>query len=109
MLPTLPAGTIIVTPPQGASTGTFAAGMIADTVSATIGAPHVPRCIERTYRKRHRGWRYTRKQKPFRVSLTDRPALALVIDDLATTGTTLRMTVEALRREGIAALGFCYA
>lgn len=109
--PTLPPGTIVATPPQGASHGAdFAASCLAQFIANRFGATYRPGLLNRTDRKRYHGPEASLRQTPYRCSeVESRPPLVLVVDDLATTGTTMRLALQALRRERIAALGFAYS
>ncbi len=52
----------------------------------------------------------SRRQAPYLVEMPDPPpGLIVVVDDLATSGTTLRLGVEAIRGAGLMAFGFAYS
>jgi predicted amidophosphoribosyltransferase len=50
------------------------------------------------------------RQAPFACPLPDpSPTIVLVIDDLITSGRTMRLAVEAIRAAGVAAFGFAFS
>jgi predicted amidophosphoribosyltransferase len=57
--------------------------------------------------KRWHGRHFALKQEPFAV-VSKPPSVALVVDDMMTSGTTMRLALEALRTAGSPAFGFAY-
>lgn len=110
--PVLPPGTIVTTPPAGTSAyleRPNAARALADEVARILDVPRLE-TLHRTDTKRYRGPEYSRHQAPYRIREIDpKPSLAIVCDDLITTGTTMRLALEALRSAGVNALGIAYA
>jgi hypothetical protein len=109
--PVLPAGTVLTVPPQGASApGPYAAEALGRRVAEALGLPFVPGMLRRTDRKRWHGPWHSRTQSDYRC---DPPApgtpMILVADDLATSGTTMRLSLKAIRATGTAAFGFAYS
>jgi hypoxanthine phosphoribosyltransferase len=50
------------------------------------------------------------KQEPFVYNCTGpTPPMVLIVDDLATTGRTMRLSLEAVRAAGVMAFGFAYS
>ncbi len=105
-----PPRTIISTPPQGASSpGPYAASAIAHEVGARLGL-EVIEALDRTDAKSHHGPWSSRAQTPYRVrDLTERPGLVVIVDDLITSRTTMRLAIEALRAAGVPCIGVAYS
>ena len=60
--------------------------------------------------KRWHGPHSSLRQAPFACSLPDpAPTMVLVVDDLITSGRTMRLAVEAIRAAGVAAFGFAFS
>jgi adenine/guanine phosphoribosyltransferase-like PRPP-binding protein len=97
-------------PPQGASApGPYAALELARAAAAILGVPLVE-VLARTDTKRWHGPHHALKQAPFVATLPEpRPTMVLVLDDLVTSGRTLRLSIEALNRAGCAAFGFAFS
>jgi hypothetical protein len=100
--PILPRGTVLDDPPQGASApGPYAA--------EALGLPFAE-VLTRTEPKRWHGPHEALRQAPFACALPDPPPSAtLVIDDLIPSGTTMRLSIEAIRTGGVAAFGFAFS
>lgn len=106
-VPVPPPGTVITTPPQGASwPGPYAARALAAAVADLLGLPHVE-MLERTDTKPHHHPMAAIRQAEFTVARAA-PA-AIVVDDAITSGTTMRLALDALRAAGVTAWGFTYA
>lgn len=105
--PLLPGGWVLTTPPQGASApGPYGAAIIARRVATDLDLDLVT-LLERTDLKRHHGRHESLRQAPYRVTV--RPAApVLVVDDLITSRTTMRLSLEALAAAGVAAWGFAW-
>jgi len=103
------AGSFVAVPPQGASApGPYAAAAVAGAVAAALGLPFRD-CLIRTDSKRRHGPWASREQAPYLVTVAAEGPLALVVDDLITSGTTLRLSLAALRGVGVAAFGFGFS
>ncbi len=105
--PILPSGTILTIPPQGASApGPYAARELGETVADALGLPFVP-MLARTEAKRWHGPHSSLRQGPFVCTLPDpAPTMVLVVDDLITSGRTMRRALEAIQAAGVAGFGF---
>jgi hypothetical protein len=106
----LPSGTVITTPPQGASApGPYAANALGQAVAGALGRPFVA-ILERTELKRWHGPQQSLRQAPFACTLpAPAPMLVLVVDDLITSGRTMRLSIEAIQAAGVAAFGFGFS
>lgn len=105
--PCPPSGWVVTTPPQGASApGPYGAGMVACAVAAALDLDCVT-TLERTDAKRWHGRYYSLHQEPYRVCQRV-PSVALVVDDLLTSRTTMRLALEALAAAGVPAFGFVW-
>ncbi len=103
-IPVRPAGTVLTIPPQGASwPGTYYARLLARRVANRLGMP-LAEIIARTDEKHHHGRRASLDQEAY-VSTMSVPA-AIVIDDLVTSGHTMKLSLDALRAAEIPAWGF---
>lgn len=106
--PTLPSDAIVTMPPQGASApGRYHARLLAEAVAEQIGRP----CQETLIRNRPKRGHHpqeSRRQEPYTIK-AQTPRFAIVLDDMVTSGTTMRLSLEALRGAGAVALGFAYA
>ncbi len=105
-----PPGTVVTTPPQGASApGPYAAEALGAAAADALGLPFAPMLRRTDCKLYHSPWD-SRRQAPYVVEVPDpRPGLVLVIDDLLTSGTTMRLSLEALRAAGIPSHGFIYS
>jgi hypothetical protein len=108
--PVLPAGTVATVPPQGASApGPYAALELGRGAAEILGVPIVE-LLTRTEAKRWHGPLHALRQAPFECMLPARPpVMVLVLDDLVTSGRTMRLSIEAINRAGCAAFGFGYS
>jgi hypothetical protein len=107
--PVLPDGTIATIPTQGASApGPYAALELGRAAADILGVPLVEVLI-RTDAKRWHGPHHALRQAPFDCTLpAGPPVLVLVLDDLVTSGRTMRLSIEAINRAGCAAFGFAF-
>jgi predicted amidophosphoribosyltransferase len=108
--PVLPPRTILTVPPQGASApGPYAARELGRAVADALGLPFAE-ILSRTEPKRWHGPHHALRQAPFACkSPAPAPTMVLVVDDLVTTGRTMRLAVEAIRAAGVAAFGFGFS
>lgn len=108
--PVLPPGTVATVPPQGASApGPYAAYILAAATAEALGVPFVP-MLERTDSKRWHGPHHALRQSPFTCDLpAEVPAAVLVLDDLVTSGMTMKLSLSAIRAAGVAAFGFAFS
>ena len=105
-LPTLPAGAVVTVPPQGASApGPYFAPYLARAVAAALGVPY-RELLGRTDEKHFHGPWWSYQQTAY--ALTASAPAVLVIDDLITSGHTLRLSLAALNAAAIPAWGFAY-
>jgi hypothetical protein len=108
-------GRVAVTvPPRGASLfgdsagWPYAAELLARAVADRLGFPFVPGPL-RTDTKRHHGPWWSLKQAPYVFDVPDqKPCMILVVDDLITSGTTMKLALRAIRGAGVPAFGFAY-
>jgi hypothetical protein len=108
--PILPAGTVVTVPPQGASApGPYAALELGQAVAGALGLP-LAEVLARTDVKRWHGPHSSLRQAPYACTLPDpAPPMVLVVDDLVTSGRTMRHSIEAIRQAGAAAFGFAFS
>jgi predicted amidophosphoribosyltransferase len=65
--------------------------------------------LTRTEPKRWHGPHASMRQAPYLADLpAPAPPMVLVVDDLVTSGRTMRNCIEAIRQAGAAAFGFAY-
>jgi hypothetical protein len=104
----IPSSWIVTTPPPGASEGTeYPAGFLGRAVAGLLNLDYMT-TLQRGDGKKYRGRHYALQQSPFIV--TCRPAdVALVVDDLMTSGTTMKLSLDALKAAGVPAFGFAYS
>jgi len=96
---------VVTTPPQGASEGQwFLAGEVAKAVGVRLGLDVVT-TLQRTDEKRYHHPKASLSQAGYAVASVPSD-VSLVIDDVITSGTTMRLALEALRAVGVAAFGF---
>lgn len=106
--PVLPREWVVTTPPQGASKyqtagGRYPAGLLAEEVGVRLGLP-VQSLLARVGEKRYHHPREAMRAAPFQVTGT--APVALVIDDLSTSGATIHAALQALSLASIPAFGF---
>ena len=105
-LPGQATGYVLTIPPQGAAgQARTTLGYSARRVATRLSMPLVE-LLERR-RKLHHGRRASLEQDSYSVSMAV-PA-AIVVDDLITSGTTMRLSLDALRAAEIPAWGFAYS
>jgi predicted amidophosphoribosyltransferase len=108
--PILPPGTIVTVPPQGASaSGPYAARELGQAVANALGLPFAE-MLSRTEPKRWHGPHHALRQAPFVCTLPyPAPTMVLIVDDLITSGRTMRLSVEAIRAAAVAGFGFGFS
>ena len=106
----LPPGSVVTVPPQGASVGQpYAAEALGQAVADALGLPFTSMLV-RSEPKRWHGPHASLRQAPYVATLPDSaPPLVVIVDDLCTSGRTMRNSIEAIQRAGVAAFGFCYS
>ena len=78
-------------------------------MASALGLPFVE-VLTRTEPKRWHGPHHSLRQAPFVCAPQDpAPPMILVVDDLCTSGRTMRNSIEAIRQAGVAAFGFGYS
>jgi hypothetical protein len=109
--PVLPAGSVVTCPPQGASAGgPYFAHALAAAVAARLGVPFqtlLSRTDVKTYHHPHAAL----QQTPFVATFPPGPlpAAVVIVDDLITSGFTMRLSLAAIRAAGVPAFGFAFA
>lgn len=107
--PILPAGTVVTIPPQGASyPGPYAALAIGKLVAEDLDLDLVE-TLTRKGVKRWHGPQFSREQEPYEAAVEGDPPIVLVVDDLLTSGTTMKLSLEALNQAGFPAFGFAWS
>lgn len=104
----LPMGTVVVSPPPGASAyagGVDCAQVLARAVAEVLAVPYLAGAIERTDVKRRHGPWASRHQAAFRW-VAPVASMVLVVDDLITSGTTMRLALDSVRAAGLPGFGF---
>jgi hypothetical protein len=105
---TLPLAWVVTAPPAGASAGQeYPAGFLGRAVAQLLGLEYQTTLQRPGGAKRWHGRHYALKQGPFTATCKP-PSVALVIDDMLTSGTTMRLALEALRTAGVPGFGFAY-
>ena len=102
---------VVTTPPQGASKhktagGVYPAGMLGAATAALLGLDYVTtltRQADKKWHSRHQ----TMAQGDFLVAVRP-PSMAVVIDDMLTSGTTMGLSVKALRGVGVPTVQFVW-
>jgi pyrimidine operon attenuation protein/uracil phosphoribosyltransferase len=103
-IPVRPSGCVLTIPPQGASwPGTYYARLLGRHVANRLRMPLLE-IIARTDEKHHHGRRASLGQEAY-VSTMAVPA-AIVIDDLITSGRTMKLALDALRAAEVPCWGF---
>ena len=102
---------IVTTPPQGASKyktrdGVYPAGMLGAATAALLNLDYVTTLVRQTDKKWH-GKYQAMAQNDFVVTARP-PSLAIVIDDMLTSGTTMGLSVKALRMVGVPTMQFVW-
>jgi hypothetical protein len=108
-LPAPPPGTIVTTPPQGASwPGPYFAHALAAAVAAHLKLPYHAGAVTRTDTKQYHHPMVALRQTDFLYTGPDTRAV-IIIDDLITSGATMKRAIKAAQTKGIPAYGFaCY-
>ena len=79
-------------------------------VAEALGLPFSGEVLTRTEPKRWHGPHSSLRQAPYVAALPDpAPLMVLIVDDLCTSGRTMRHSIEAVRTAGAAAFGFAYS
>jgi hypothetical protein len=108
--PVLPSGTLVTVPPPGASApGPYAAAELGRLVAAELAVPFVE-ILSRADVKRWHGPHHSLRQGPFECLLPEpAPVMVLIVDDLVTSGATMRRSLEAIRNARVATFGFAFS
>lgn len=108
-LPHPPADCIVTTPPQGASfPGPYYAETLAREVATRLSLKFKP-TLKRIAAKTQHGPMASLTQGEFVIACKTLPPAAIVIDDMITTGTTMKTSIATLAAAGVAVWGFAYA
>ena len=84
-------------------------GNSGEAVADALGLPFAE-ILSRTEPKRWHGPHHALRQAPFVCTLPEpAPTMVVIVDDLVTTGRTMRLSVEAIRAAGVAAFGFGFS
>lgn len=105
-LKNFPPRTIVTPPPQGASwPGPYFAAQLAEAVAAQLGFPfHL--ALARNDRKLYHHPMEALKQSPFVYIGPDEATMAIVIDDIITSGATMKRAIAAVQDAQKTAYGF---
>ena len=108
--PVLPRGCVLTVPPQDASSpGPYAARVLGERVAEALGLDFAD-ALSGSGAKHWHGVIHSLKQEPFGYNCTGlTPPMVLIVDDLATTGRTLRLSLEAIRGAGVPSFGFAFS
>lgn len=105
--PVLPSPAVVTVPPQGASyPGAYYAAALAREVARLLGVPF-RHTLERHEQKQWHGPLHALQQGTFTATV-EAGTTYIVVDDLITSGATMRRSLEALRAAGVPAFGFAY-
>ena len=105
--PVLPADWLVTCPPQGASEGgLYPAGILGREVATRLDLDYQT-CLQRTAGKRWHHPMESIRQEPYVVAVAP-PAVALIVDDFISSGTTMRLSREALAARGVPSFGFAW-
>jgi predicted amidophosphoribosyltransferase len=112
---TFPPRVLVTVPPRGASAfgkaaeWPYSAAILSQAVADRLGFPFAL-TLNRTDSKRHHGVHYSLAQSAFKFEVSgDRLDMILCIDDLITTGVTMKTALTAIRAAGVPAFGFAYS
>lgn len=106
-LPNLPENAMLTPPPQGASwPGSYFAGDLCDAVAARLSRAS-GRAIIRTDEKHYHHPMEALRQAPYTYQGPQVP-LTIVIDDIITSGATMKRALKAAQEREIPAYGFAY-
>lgn len=102
---------VVTVPPQGASRhktvgGVYPAGYLARSVATSLGLDFVT-TLARQDEKRWHGLHQSLDQAPF-VVIVRPPAVAIVIDDMLTSGNTMSLSCRALRAAGVPTVSYVW-
>lgn len=110
-LPVIPADWLITVPPQGKSAaagGEYAAGFLGRAVSERLNREFVTCFAAQTSKKYHGRFESIRRQEPFVLAyIPDVPVI--LVDDLITSGRTMKTALDTLSQAGVVNFGFAYA
>ncbi len=105
--PLLPSGWIVTTPPAGATEGrTYPAGVLGREVAARLDLDFLT-TLQRGGAKQHHHPLESLRQEPYTVAVVP-PAVALIVDDFISSGTTMRRSREALAAASAPCFGFTW-
>lgn len=111
VLPVIGRDWIVTAPPQGKSAAIgseYAAGMLGKAVATKLDLDYVTIFKPQVNKKYHGKFEsLKRRQEPFELQIVPNTP-TIVIDDLITSGTTMRRALDALARAGVVAFGFAY-
>ena len=107
--PVIPRDWLVTYPPAGASRGgQYPTGFLAKAVASLLDLDCLDTLVRNPAdRKTHHMAVLALKQFPFTVSVVP-PSVALVVDDFCNTGSTMRLSLAALRGAGCPAFGFSW-
>jgi predicted amidophosphoribosyltransferase len=80
-----------------------------ESVAAALGLPFAA-MLARSELKRWHGPHHALRQPAFVCTLpAPAPTMVVIVDDVITSGRTMRRSLEAIRAAGVAAFGFAYS
>src|SRR5262249_54868156 len=89
--------------------GPYAADALCQAVADTLRLPFAL-MLERTEAKRWHGPHHSLRQAPFLCTFPEPvPTMILVVDDLITSGTTMKRSLGAIENAGVPAFGFAFS
>ncbi len=109
-LPVLPHSWLLTVPPQGKSAAEgreYPAGFLGRAVSERLDIEFVTVFAPQVGKRYHGRFESLRREEPFElIFVPDTPTI--VIDDLVTSGRTMKTALETLAQANVASFGFAY-
>ena len=105
--PVIPSDWTVTAPPQGASEGgIYPAGMLAREVATRLDLDFQT-TLQRAKAKRWHHPAESLRQEPYTVT-TAPPAVVIIVDDFISSGTTMRLSRQALAAAGVVSFAFAW-
>jgi hypothetical protein len=112
---TFPPKVLVTVPPRGASlygkasAWPYSVAILGHAVADRLGF-RFAETLARTDSKRHHGVHYSLQQSAYTFTMpSERADMILCIDDLITTGVTMKTALSAIRSAGVPSFGFSYS